>query len=61
MEANVNHFYNCKFVIKSREGSKSTNKGRESQSRSKERNSPPLVDSKEKQKQEVPLLKNFAP
>jgi len=30
LESNVNHFYNCKFVIKSREGSKSTNKGRES-------------------------------
>ena len=46
MESNVNHFYNCKFVIKSREGSNATGKGR-SQSRSKEKSSP-LIEGKEK-------------
>jgi hypothetical protein len=42
VERNINHFYNCKFVIKSREGSKTTLKdvggtvNSESRSRSKD-------------------------
>jgi hypothetical protein len=36
VERNINHFYNCKFVIKSREGSKATLRDA-SHSRSKSR------------------------
>ena len=40
VERNINHFYNCKFVINSREGSKATLRdacGSQSRSRSKDR------------------------